>query len=972
MSLRTADMNTPAAKLEPRPNMRNLSLQDVLGASAASNKGSIICYSPGTISAPTQSSYQELCSQSSHYSQIVRSLPGFDEGQPVLLHLDEHWDTLVWFWAILLAKGLPVLSSPLSAIEDQRHKHLKGLSTLLQEPICITSKKLLDLFNGAKNLLRLHTIESLDLIQMDPRQYGSAECAGSNPGSHANHSGYEKGDDLAMLMLTSGSTGNAKAVRLSHRQVLAAISGKASVRQLQRGGAFLNWIGLDHVASLIEIHIQAMWLGVSQIHVHAADVVSSPHVFLDLLTRHHVCRTFAPNFFLGRLVSTVLEEDDKDWDLTQLQVVASGGEANDVKTCIAASSLFERYGAPRNVITPGFGMTETCAGAIFNLACPDYDAARGHIVASLGKCMTGIEMRIVVDSRLASLEEIGNLEVRGDVVFDGYYRNPGATANAFPSRDGWFRTGDQGGIDLGGNLRLIGRKKDVININGIKIIVSDVESLLEQALGDMITRFVVFPTRAIHTEQITVAYVPGRSPHTAEGMIKIDELAAKICLTSFSARPLVFSLKKTSIPLVPTSTLGKISRAKMSSMFESGVFEADLALHRQTINAYIRENQRSVSTATDAEALLINDFTKTLSTENNEICPETRIFELGLTSMALIGLKRRIDTRLGIAVPIITLINNPTARSLALALDYELWKTAHGQAEQVVKEYNPVVTLEPDGTRAPLWLVHPGVGEVLVFIALAQHLKDDDRPVYALRARGFEDGQTQFSSITETVETYVQAIRRRQPHGPYALAGYSYGAMLAFEITKRLDTINGVSATSSVQFLGSFNLPPHIKSRMRELRWNLCLLHLTQFLGLTSEDDVEAMEQSSGFPIKSRSEALTQIMGATDRSRLTELGLEQAALARWADVAYGLQSLAVEYEPSGEVSGIDVFHAIPLKRAAASREEWVNEHLSKWRDFSQTEPRFHEVGGAHYTMIGPEHVTGFAAKLKEALHTRGL
>jgi len=66
-------------------------------------------------------------------------------------------------------------------------------------------------------------------------------------------------------MLTSGSTGNAKAVEITYNQTLAAVAGKAAVRQLPKGGAFLNWIGLDHVVSLVESHMQAHWLGVDQV-----------------------------------------------------------------------------------------------------------------------------------------------------------------------------------------------------------------------------------------------------------------------------------------------------------------------------------------------------------------------------------------------------------------------------------------------------------------------------------------------------------------------------------------------------------------------------------------------------------------------------------------------------------------------------------------------------------------------------------
>jgi len=112
-------------------------------------------------------------------------------------------------------------------------------------------------------------------------------------------------------------------------------------------------------------------------------------------------------------------------------------------------------------------------------------------------------------------------------------------------------------------------------------------------------------------------------------------------------------------------------------------------------------------------------------------------------------------------------------------------------------DYDPVVTLKSSGTKKPLWLIHPGVGEVLVFVGLSQPLADNGRPIYALRTRGFESGHTRFSSIIETVDTYVQAIRRRQPQGPYALAGYIYGAILAFETAKRLNTMDAALCASS-------------------------------------------------------------------------------------------------------------------------------------------------------------------------------
>lgn len=188
--------------------------------------------------------------------------------------------------------------------------------------------------------------------------------------------------------------------------------------------------------------------------------------------------------------------------------------------------------------------------------------------------------------------------------------------------------------------------------------------------------------------------------------------------------------------------------------------------------------------------------------------------------------------------------------------------------------------------------------------------------------------------------------------------------MLAFEVAKKLEP-------HEVSFLGSFNLPPHIKSRMRALTWNMCLLHLTHFVGLITEGYADTLEEE-GFDKLSHDEALAKVFLIGERGRMEELGLTHCALARWTDIAYGLQSMAVNYEPEGTVDVIEVFHAIPLKVAAASREEWLRDHLSKWGDFCRTEPKYHEVEGAHYTMLGPDYVLRFSATLKAALRARGL
>ncbi|KAI1097620.1 acyl-protein synthetase [Jackrogersella minutella] len=956
----------------PGPNGEAWScIQDVLRARAESiPPRSLLFYPPGSnaFSMPKQVSYGALYAQAEHNSRKLANLTGSVRGKPVLLHLDDHWDAIVWFWAVVLAYGIPVMSPPLSNNEENRKKHLQWLSQLLESPICLAREDSLPLFENSGHTLQLHSIETLEAEDAKTKAlYGHSKPHDAIMNMTATYT-----PDLsqpAALMLTSGSTGNAKAVRLGHTQILAAVAGKMSMRSLPTGGAFLNWIGMDHVAALLETHLSSLWLGLDQVHIQAADIVASPSLFIEMLSRHRVSRTFAPNFFLSQLVASSPSAALNDWDLSTLTALISGGEANDMETVTAAAALLSRYGAPPNVIQPGFGMTETCAGAIYNVECPAYDIRAGRSVASLGRCVPNMEMRIVNDTGVCMFPgEEGYLEVRGAVVFDGYYRNPAATSEAFVSGNGWFRTGDRAVIDSSGNMSMIGRAKEVININGVKVVVSEVQAALEMALrGTCVKRIVSFPSREPRaaTEQITVAYVPREEPLGAEDMAGIDIRVVRACMmVSTAGKPCVFMVRRPSLHLLPTSTLG-------------GAFEKDVVYHRQEVEAFRRQKQHATAhlavASTEQEKLLQADFAETKGLELESIGLDTPIFELGFTSLDLIRLKHRIGNRLGITIATITLMRNPTVRTLFIALDgNKINRTTPSPATNtgllMSVDYDPVVVLKSGGSKTPLWLVHPGVGEVLVFVGLAQHMKEDDRSIYALRARGFEPGQHNFSSIMETVDAYTAAIRHRQPWGPYAIAGYSYGAMLAFETAKKLE-----STGERVDFLASFNLPPHIKHRMRQLTWKMCLLHLAQFLGLIDEATVdETAKNDTVYCDASHAMALRYVLSLAKAERLNELGLDEAALLRWTDVSYGLQSMAIDYEPTGSVLKFDIFHAEPLQIAASSRSEWISQHLSRWQDFCRTKPRFHEVGGGHYTMIGSDHVVLFAKILRAALDARGV
>lgn len=932
---------------------------------AASSRAGLSVYPPGDTETPSELAYHDLFVSAKHKARLLHGFTAAADRPIVLLHFDNHLETIEWLWATIVAGFLPAISTPFVNDLGQRKKHLLHLNSTLHDPLMLTTARLKPEFLGIQQL-RLHSIEEIqNEYNFRNAVYRPFDYSTKAIEHETLFQGtYAKPADLAVLMLTSGSTGYAKAVCLSHGQMIKAVKGKSKYHGTSSEKVFLNWIGMDHVANLTEIHLHAMLLGANQIHVHAADLLVQPSKFVSLLGKHQVAHTFAPNFFLAALRKSLETPAGSKLcegaDLSSLRAVISGGEANVVETCDAVTKLLNYYGVEWNVIRPGFGMTETCAGSIYGTSCPSYELERDLEFGSVGSCIPGIHMRVVADDgTVAAQGEVGHLQVHGSIVFERYYNNPEATASAF-THDGWFITGDQGYLDETGSLNLSGRAKESIIINGVQIYPHQIESALEDAYlpGVVPSFFACFPHRpsGSQTERFCLVYCPTYAKHCITTRVETNDAIARISAMICGSRPYqIIPLEESQLP---KSALGKLSRTKIRTAFEAGAYQGILQEHLSAIQAH-KSSMRQNRILTETEKVVLSTFLDLLELDSADIGVDSNMLEAGITSIDLLKMQKVLQTKFAIAeIPLITLLTNPTIEGMSTAID-----KSRGAASGKFAEYTPVVPLGTKGSKTPLWLVHPGVGEVLVFLNLAKFITD--RPVYALRAKGFEQGEDFFDNIPDVVETYRKHIRETQPQGPYAIAGYSFGAMLAFEISKLLE-----AQGETVSFLGSFNLPPHIKTRMNQLDWIEVALNIGCFLDLYSEDYQHCI--SHDMHEKQDHEVLSYIMEKAPPNRLAELSLTRTKLERWISLAHAMQNAATNYDPSGSVANIDIFYCTPLASVSKSRSQWLEEYLSKWKDFSREEPHFHEVDGAHYTMLDPDNVHSFQKTLKSVLVERGL
>ncbi|KAG1730106.1 atromentin synthetase [Suillus paluster] len=876
---------------------------------------------------------------------------GKPTGSIIVVYLTEHQDNMAAIWACIMAGYVPCLQPALSAQQAHKDAHVAHIKNLFGSAIWLTSEL------GAE---QIGTISGLEV-----HLFSELKASAERFTVPADWIAYEpKPDDNAMFFLTSGSTGFSKVVVHTHRTILAACRAKEQRFGPPSEFRVLNWVGFDHVAGALEMHVTPLLFGASQVHVHASVILSDSVRLLRLIDENSIGLAFAPNFLLAKLTRDLEKRTDLygSFDLSSIKRIISGGEAVVSKTAKAFAAtmkkLSKKPSAVSFIISAGFGMTETCGGCIYDpVNIFATEPAREFL--DLGRPVKGCEMRIVdpVDATTPRPDgESGELQVRGPMIFVGYYKNPEATSSSFVE-GGWYRTGDVGIIE-NGVMRLIGRIKDTVIIHGVTYGIPELETHLQTVEGVTHSFLVAAPYRVPgqETEGFAIFYSPSFDLNGADAPTKL--FATHRSLRDISVK-MITQPPQLIIPIpasqMEKTTLGKLSRARLVILFQQG----GLAKHITRAEELLNEARGAsfVAPSTKTEKALAKIYAGILNLAENEVSVIDNFFEFGGTSIDVLRVKREAEAHFGLPeIDAIQFLKHPDVSSLANYINTLL------SEDNRIEEYDPAVPLQVTGDKTPIFFVHPGVGEVLVFINLAKYFQNE-RPFYALRARGFEPDQPFFMSMDEMVSCYTAAVRRKQPKGPYAIAGYCYGGLMAFEIVKRLEAMG-----EEVKFLGLVNVPPFIAKHMQDIDL-ICVLHVSFFLGLLSKHESENMAPT--LKPLTKKERVDVVWDMAPPERLTDLQLTPEKLAHWVEVSASLMRCGKGYEPSGTAPAIDVFYAVP-PRGPEDKVNWLNNELKPWTAFSRNDPAFTDVPGEHNTLMDFDHASQFQKLLRGRLEARGL
>jgi amino acid adenylation domain-containing protein len=743
-----------------------------------------------------------------------------------------------------------------------------------------------------------------------------AECTGNLPQPVS-------ADNLAYVYYTSGSTGRPKGVAVNHAGIVN----------------YVRW-GCEAY--------------------HAAEGNGAPvhtSIAVDLTLTN-----FLP-LFAGQRVTLIRESAGVDGLLSALQQQPKWGLLKLTPTHLAllnpamtgaerqASSrvlvigadqlaaeptLVWRQTAPQVTLINEYGPTETVVGCCTHTLGATTPVAGG---VPIGRPIANTTM-YVIDAALQVVPAgvPGELYIGGIGVARGYWGRPRLTAekfvpDPFSSVPGarLYRTGDRARYRPNGDLECLGRLDFQAKIRGYRVEPGEVEAML--AAHPSVRKAVAVVREDEPGDRRLVAYVTVGDHAPTVTQLR-EYLKARLPEHMMPSSIMVLSS-------LPIGASGKIDRRALP--------RADG--ERPSLDTHYQPPTDSVERRLTAlwEELL----------EVRPIGLDDNFYDVGGHSLLAIRLRARIRDRFGAHVPLGLFVTNPTIRAMA-----ESFRDHIDTAAQVL------VAIQPNGTKAPLFCVHPAGGQVQCYVGLARRL-GGDQPVYGLRDPfATTPGGYSRVSIREAAETYVAAIRNVRPHGPYYLVGWSFGGSVALEMAQQLRR-----AGEDVPLLIQFDTPapPFLRTlRRSEHQDCIVLAALARELAVTAGADLQIA--STDLVARPPQERATYLVAALKAAGVRRPDVTADAFDSQLERFWGRIRTLQVYDAEPYEGRVALFRAIESDDAL--EHDWPefvgairrNPTLG-WDQVVTTPVEVFHVPGHHATIGAEPHVGVLATMLAERLET---
>ena len=386
-------------------------------------------------------------------------------------------------------------------------------------------------------------------------------------------------DDVALMQLTSGSTGSPKAVVITHRNIYSNAEAMFIGAQYDvESDGMVSWLPCFHDMGMVGFLTIPMYFGAELVKVTPLDFLRDTLLWAKLIDKYKGTMTAAPNFAYALFTKRLRRQANAgEFDLSTLRFALSGAEPvepADVEDLLDAGKPF---GLPPGAILPAYGMAETTLAVSFSecgagLVVDEVDAdllaalrravpaTKGNTrrLATLGPLLRDLEARIVdEDGKVLPARGVGIIELRGESLTPGYITMGGFV----PAQDenGWYDTGDLGYLTEEGHVVVCGRVKDVIIMAGRNIYPTDIERAAGRVPGVRPGCAVAVRLDAGHSRETFAVAVESNDWENPAEVRRIEQQVAHEVVAEVDVRPRnVVVLGPGTIPKTPS---GKLRRS---------------------------------------------------------------------------------------------------------------------------------------------------------------------------------------------------------------------------------------------------------------------------------------------------------------------------------------------------------------------------------------------------------------------------
>jgi amino acid adenylation domain-containing protein len=713
--------------------------------------------------------------------------------------------------------------------------------------------------------------------------------------------------NLAYVIYTSGSTGQPKGVMIDHRGVVNTIK---DINQRFGVGPQDRVLALSALSFDLSVYdIFGILATGGTVVMPNADLAKDPAHWVELMIQHNVTVWNTVPALMLLLVDYVSERPKMVPNDLRLSMMSGDWIPLNLPERIKA--LWPQA----QVISLG-GATEA---SIWSIYYPIETVDPTWKSIPYGKPLLNQTFHVLTESmEPCPIWVPGQLYIGGIGLAQGYWRDEEKTKASFiihpQTQERLYKTGDLGRYLPDGNIEFLGRIDNQIKIRGFRIELGEIEAVLSQhpSVKDaVVTVFDSDDNKRLVTYLTTVS---------EQNVAELKEWL-KARLPDYMI-PSNFTILD-HLPLTPN---GKIDRKALPKI-DTVIRKSDYVYPRDAV-----------------ELRLVQIWEKFLHI--SQVSVQDNFFEIGGDSLLAIRMISNIEQEFGIKIPIHILFQEGTVEKLACILR---------QGFVPSSTLLPLVCLQPQGSKSPLFVVHAAGSSGVDYFHMAM-LMGTERPFYAFHPKGFDPGDSFPASVEEIAADYVAAVCKVQSKGPYILAGWSFGGTVAFEMARILER-----AGETVPFLIMIDAP-------------------SPFVVFDEKDDIEFLLDrvpffDSRFSLEvldlpsSREAQLAYLFKEMKLAGIFRPDIDEAYAQRWLSLYKHHNSLCGSYRPSSPFNGKIIFFK-PSEKIPFDVQ--MGHPIPGWERLARKGIEVHETRGNHFNMVSSANTPVLVEKMKECIDSSGV